>query len=443
MDLAIYILGLRGKVLFKTLFEKWPVALMNSFFILFFGVYGLMFGHILDKNGSGLLETSIYSAIVSLTLIKAFLPTYKRMIRIIPFFYPVRRLKSIVIDIMKDFVSPFFLFFLIFIVAMTLNSIFFDYKRALFSMLLICGAHLTTRIIKTIIENKLKLGFSKIFSLVGAFTLAVLIILKIPHLLQANYYYVFLIFSAIVILDLLLESSVNEHKRLNVRSSKIRLGIYGQLLLGNKKVRTAWMMAIGMKIFIIVLDIKSFSLHHRHIVPFEAMLWLYLSPLFLFTFVFNNALGCYRNFWLTMNLRTNSFVKIFSPYLKIFIILILADYCIFLTYSFIIHSNILIDTLIYLCFAFILVCLAPLWSILFPIYLGDKEFGLRMSSNTSRIAAYVTIAIIFSIALVKISVWFYLLLPIYVVIGGYIVYYLNKIYKNKVPAIYKTLYEKF
>jgi hypothetical protein len=442
MDLAIYILGLRGKVLFKTLFEKWPVALMNSFFILFFGVYGLMFGHILDKNGSGLLETSIYSAIVSLTLIKAFLPTYKRMIRIIPSFYPVSRFKSIVIDIMKDFVSPFFLFFLIFIVAMTLNSIFFDYKRALFSMLLICAAHLTTRIIKTIIENKLRLGFPKILSLVSSFTMVVLIIIKIPHLLQADYYYVFLIFSAILIMDLLLETSVNEHKRLNVRSSKIRLGIYGQLLLGNKKVRTAWMMAIGMKIFIIVLDIRSFSLHHRHIMPFEAMLWLFLSPSFLFTYVFNNTFGCYRNFWLTLNLRTNRFIKIFSPYLRVLLIPILTDYCLFLIYSIIIEANIWVNTLIYLCFASILICLAPLWSILFPIYLGDKEFGLRMSSNTSRIAAYVTIAIIFSIALVKISVWFYLLLPGYMVIGIYIVYYLRKAYKNKVPAIYKTLYEK-
>jgi len=129
------------------------------------------------------------------------------------------------------------------------------------------------------------------------------------------------------------------------QTRKRRKGYLITLLFNNRIMRMSLILAFLLKIVYLLLDILIYKKTGNHIlqppehIPFlvEILLFVFISPLLIFTYVFNNIWGFNRNLWLVIKVRTDNFKYLFMQQLKLIAFPAIVDFTISLVYLFFSH----------------------------------------------------------------------------------------------------------
>lgn len=239
-------------------------------------------------------------------------------------------------------------------------------------------------------------------------------------------------FGSIVIMLLVIgffqESAIQSRRIKEVQTKSIHTNLSLKLLWNNKTVRLPLLVAFAFKIAVLLGTFLLFKIKGIHLFEKQIILWLFASPLMIYTYVFHNVWGFWKNLWLTMELRIGNYKPMTRQIFRLISIPLAIDFLITVPILLIPWADVGFILLFYFTTSLYLFLQSFLWSLLTPRKIGSS-FQIRGSvSPWSVIASMVGVLLL---AVVKDSQWFYFLIPVFVIMSG-IAYGLSlHLYKEK------------
>jgi len=383
---------------------------------------GILIGYLLNEAGDGLLTKSsdelitfLLTALFLLPFLRIIFPAYRPLRRIVLSYYPVSHFNKMIINLIIDMLSGFFIFLFIFLLTLSIISKDFNIKFLIQSYLLVISSHLLRTIVQNLIENRYNL---RSFILINIMLIMILIISLFRHPFEpSNFNWTLIIFGLSVFILLLIESTVPFQTRSAIYLKRLPVkNIFWQLIIYNKGVRMSLIIGLIVKIVFFISDILFVKRTGRHIMDGNLLYWIFIAaPTIHFSYVFNNLWGNYRFLWLHLKLHfDNDWHEYFITFYKIIFIPLLIDMVISLIFLIILWNNKVFVISYYLLSLVFLCCFSIYWSFVCPAYLTDSAiFNIAHSPKGNFICLVVT----GFLYLMKINSWFYLLAPFLIVIS--------------------------
>ncbi|MBE9467782.1 MAG: hypothetical protein IMY72_05590 [Bacteroidetes bacterium] len=432
--MIIFLILNKFKSYLKTLKNPWKIVL-TIFLTSTAWMYGRLFGELSNKLGRGEIDfitteefTSLtLIAILTITFVRVIFPNYKPLKIIFPKYYPLSKMQVYLTSIVNDLITPYFFYLSIFI--FTGGFYIFDKGIAFIfgGFIVLLGGHLLRRSIQYLIEFKLK-AFAQIsFMLVAIIVSTTAFYFSDSSPFNRSY---FLLFASLLLFLLgyiqniaVIESRNNE---MSGYSNKSSIGL--KLLLNNKKVRLPLIIGLLFKTFILIGDLILFNTKGDHLFDGQIVFWLLASPLIIYTYVFNNIWGFWKNIWLNMELRVGDYKPMIKQGFRLMILPLVVDAVITIPILMLSWNAFEFISLFYTTTAFYLIMLSFIWSLITPRNISST---FQMKGSTSPISLVVAMGGVLLMTTIKLNTWFYILIPAYIVIGG-VAYWLSiEIYKDK------------
>lgn len=448
MALIYYYISLKFYLLFNPHKNFWGfIALFGM--VLISILYGRGFAELLNGN-LFLFNESVYEKIklgllvlvATFTFFRGFFPTYKPVPSLFKKFHPLNSRFRFILNYLSDFVSLYFFVMSAFIISYVFFSTEMNLGYSYLIIVTLLGSHMLRRSFQTIIENK------KSFSLLNSISISVAIVISAISIWSFLDYQVStiwlgtgLIIAFILITYTIEEKSDNEVTNVSVTNgnNKSIWNISLNLFLKNKFVRTPIIFGLSFKIIILTLDILIYSKSGIHFGNNLFIVFLFASPIIIFTYIFNNVWGYYKNYWFVIDQRLSGGKSIFKMYVYILWLPILVDMIISLTYLIISPSNLLFEGLVMYFISLITLTIGGfIWSMFNP---SSVEQGLSFKVNTTILGSITSIIVVSSFMLLFISPWFYLIVPIYLILSVGIYLWMTSVYPRKRFYIFQNIYK--
>ena len=428
-----YLLLYKTKFYFRELKNPWKILL--TLVLLFTAwLYGRTYGEISNRLSSGELDfltpEKLYkltiTAVALFTIIRLIFPGYNPMTRMFPKYYPLSKLERYLSSLINDFYKPFFLYMILFILSGSYYVQNFKLSFLLGALLAMISAHLVRRSIQYMIDftTKVSMRFIHVLALLAiAYYVFIFFSPKSEFLIQ---------FGSIIIILLVIgfmqESAIQIRKETEVETESRLSNISLKLLWNNKKVRLPLLVAFAFKIVILLGNFFLFKIKGIQLFEKQIILWLFASPLIIFTYVFHNVWGFWKDLWLTMELRIGTYKPMTRQIFQLISIPLAIDLLITVPILLIPGKDVGFILLFYFTTSVYLLFQSFLWSLITPRKIGSS-FQIRGSvSPWSIIASMVGILLL---AAVKDSQWFYFLIPVFLITAG-VTYGLSlHIYKDR------------
>lgn len=438
-----HFLFLKLKSSLRTLatFKGIAKALLISLLVFFYGF--LMSIFITDSTNKEFGEIAtdhpyeyLYGLIFVSVLIKRFLPYYTPMTRLFPSYLPVSRFQHYCMCLILDFTKPFYVYFLL--LWGTCAAFSHDFLFLLNGILIAATSHLIGRAFQYPIDFRLS---KKKYLYLGIAILNLLIITIFKNIIF-SYILVFVTFTLFVflIIGYYLELEVVEIKhRKKKKTTKIVVPRKMLFILNNKKVKRLLIGAFAFKIIFLTADFFQFQSNHTHFLSKNLSYWVFGSSLMLFTYVFNNSMGVWKELWLNFELRTGSYkdfvkmiLKILFPFLLIDAVITIPIMIFMWKHPVFILSFYLISTLFFVCSSF-------LWSLLYPVNLKNLY---NQKGNSAFVGVLVTIFSTFILTAMKFNNWFYSLIPVYILLSFALMKITFQLYEEKKYRVFEKLFKE-
>jgi hypothetical protein len=444
MDLVFYFTVLKIKKLLNP--RESTLEFLALLFFVFMGFsYGYGFAGVLDgrffetpdnlptsfKNGFTLL-------IGIFTLGRGYFPVHTPLQSCFRPFHPVGPLPRFALHYLNDLLSTYFLAFTAFIFSVITFSASLDFGTGFQFLFALVGSHCLRRIIQTVTENKLIIGIRArmwlIFSLsVMAVALAFQIDTGGGNALISGLVLALLFFVGFVVEEGTYREEAQSHQ-----SEHTGLSFSFDMVWRNRTARFSLLIAFIFKAIFLLIDTFTYQKSGNHLFGSIFVVWLFASPAILFTYVFNNTWGYWRNFWLLLEKSLGGGLAVIQMAFRLLWIPLLADFLISLIY-FSFSDQLLVPGLaMYLGSAFILGSFCFFWSSQFPSFIQNP---VSLKTNTSTVSSIVTVLIVSSLLLFFVSPWFYLLLPLYLLLGSLVLWGIMKDYPAYRENMFLKLYK--
>ncbi len=427
--------------------QLWLRLLLLFFLVLAFGVYSVGLGFALeplskdlekDPNEVLLIAFGILSAVILMT---QFFPTVKTKNTWIPKVYPVSLFVRFTTEVIIDFLSGPTLGAIIFMTIPFFISSAFELGTYVNICLHLVSLQLLLRAFHTFFQDHLNWKKSTLHAGIGALLVGICINVFSSYAL-ANYWWLAAVgFYLIKVGAYFIEGAILERKSsqtsLSTRSyNSWRLS--WSLAWNTKTVRTPLAIGLLMKLLFgvgffagVFNDDDAQSFMKLYLVFFL------LSPLQLFTYVFNNLWGYMSSVWLTVDKINPSYSILFRVYLSIISVPLLIDICFSAILLIFIDTDLLFVAGLYFGSLVLNLFGGMLWSIYFP---KPVKQAMKMGgSNTAIISNLAAMSITFALFALRVSPWFYLIIPLFM-IGSWIIHrILLEDYSNKRHMIYNKI----
>lgn len=397
MDLIKFVL-LKFSQNYKNIEEK-PKSILYYILVLFLIIFftvGSSNVLILIQDGVFSLEKDLfiyflYLILCMILISSVFVPYYSPLVNIISEYHPVKKYKKVLFNLFNDYTSVNMFSILIFLCFVTLYSKIFNFKDFIEGVFIISSCRIFIRIMQLIVEFHIKLNVKRVIDLFLILLLSLIILsLKLPLLIK-----VFVAFSSLIVSSFIIES---EYKERRIRSKRIRITEINnntllRSFLNNIAFRVSLFMAIGLKIVVLSLDTSRKLIENKSMFDNDYIIWLFLSPLLMFVFIFNNFWGYFRNIWAKIylvNPKTHYFILF---YLKSISVPLIADFILSFIYIVIDPTHTYSSILLYLNIAVFLFITGFLYSIYQPIYIRKK---IMLKQSTSPFSSFTSILILSS-----------------------------------------------
>lgn len=437
-----YYMILRIKLFFLRRKKFWIIVTHLIFLIIAY-LYGRFFAELVNKASYGELfnippETLfnfVFLFIGSITLIRMLIPTYKPLIQVLPSYYPLSKWQLYLLSIIADFQKPYFFYMILFIICGFFNLDYLKWNFLLYALCILLSAHLIRRLIQYLVDFKVDTYSYYYFTI--SISLLAIITLNINFSHQFLQYASLLLPIVLFSIGYFMQCQVIEKKNFGAKKSSDKGNLIFKLLFNNRNARLPLIVALLLKFSILITDLLLFKLAGKHIFDVQLIYFIIASPLIIFTYIFNNTWAYWINIWLNYELRSGKPIDLYKFNLSL------------LCYPVIFDAIITVPTLLYcgydfqflLLFYFIslifLICTSFVWSLLFPIYIKST---FQMKGSSSFISTFVSFLAVIILALIKVDLWFYLLIPLYLIVSFMACKLVLDLYKYKKYILFKKIF---
>ncbi|MFD3003086.1 hypothetical protein ACFS7Z_22170 [Pontibacter toksunensis] len=402
-------------------------ALLLALGILLAGFYALVFTIILQKAQEGGIKQSPelvleYSNLFLLVIIilRGFFPSYVPKSAVIQRIYPISLLKKFWTELVVELVSPFYFIALNFLIFLFLMAPAYDLVHFLQSILVLLTAHVTLRSLQVFVERKIQ--WTNSFFYMAAVMAAAFLALQVRvPMFKPTSDWLMLIVHMAALAFFVTANFFLEHAATDVRhkvvsySGSARRSLGWRLFKNHKLAKQMLIFGMVFKLIILAVDAISFMKKGNHIFDEILSLWIFVGPLVMFSYVFNNVWGFYRNLWLTIE-RSSGTYKDFirASLLPLRVPLLLDAVLTFLYVTFFNHENALFIVLMYITSILVLIPFGIISSIVSPRAVKGGVFSF--SAKTSYLYNFIAIALFSMLFLPRIHPVLYLLYPL--LVGG-------------------------
>ncbi|WP_242917050.1 hypothetical protein [Pontibacter liquoris] len=425
MDLIIFSCRARFASFFRH--KKLQNLLLLVLGIVVSGIYSWMFSFMLRKAHEGGINPSVdevlrYTNLFLMVIIvmRGFFPSYTPRTEFISRLYPVPPLQRFWVELVVEFTSPFYLILLNFMVILFLLSPDYGFIDLLQSVLVLLTAHVTRRSLQILVERKIRWKHSTFRAAAVMAAAFIALQAKAPMFKAGDTPFLLVVHAAafgfFLASNFLLEQAAAEPKRREVRySQNAKRSLSWRLFKNHKLARQMIIFGLAFKVLILVLDAVSFALKGKHLYDQNISIWLFMGPAILYTYVFNNAWGFYRNLWLTMERANGTYKDFIIGSLLPLRVPLLADAAVTALYVALFnHQMALFIVLFYLGSVLVLTPLGIIASFTSPKVVVNSVFSF--SSKTSYLYSFISLVLIGMLYLPLLHPLLYLLYPL--LIGG-------------------------
>jgi hypothetical protein len=450
MDLIIYSCKARLNSYFRQ--KKIQRVLLLALGIVLSGFYAWLFSYLLQQAQDGSLNMSVdqmlgYTNLLLLafTILRGFFPAYIPKADFINRIYPVKPLKRFWTELVVELVSPFYFVLLNFLVLLFLISPDYTFLHLVQSFLVFLTAHITRRSFQIFIERKINWRSGMFWAAVvmaGAFIalearapmfeaissvfMLVVHLASLGFFLTANY---------------MLEQAAYEPKRRTVNySSNARRSLGWRLFKNHKMAKQLLLFGLGFKILMLGIDATVYSIKGIHMLDKNASLWLFVGPLVIYTYVFNNVWGFYKNLWLTTERATGNYKEFLKTSLLPLRMPLLIDAAIVVLYVALFnHEQATFILLMYSAAVLVLTPIGIIASITSPKMV--KGGILSFSAKTSYLYSFISILLLSLLFLPLLHPVLYLAYPVVIALTLFAMVAVLREYKQYKYKLFETLYK--
>lgn len=428
-----YLIIHKLKFFIRELKNPWRI-LLTLFLSFTAWIYGLLFGQLYNKLYSGEIDVIsserflnyTFIAIAGLTIIRMFFPNYNPLKLLFPKYYPISKRKKYLASLINDFQKPYFFYISIFVLSATLyleNSTI-QFLSTVFFILI--SSHLVRRYFQYIIDfktntNAIIIQVLGLISIVSFFVSVSL--LKLELIIP-----ILILIAVLTLLGYFQESSIAAISNREIRNKSDKLSITLKLLLNNKKSRLPLIVGLIFKTLILLADFFLFRIKGKHLFEGKIVFWLFASPLIIFTYVFNNAWGFWKNLWLNIELRIGQYKPMIWLGLRLMLIPLFIDIAITISILLLSWSDYRFILIFYFTTSIYLILLSFLWSLITPRKIASS---FQMKGSTSPWSVIAAMGGVFILTTIKINNWFYIFIPLLIIIGFIALWLSLDMYKEK------------
>ncbi|MCJ8164671.1 hypothetical protein MKJ04_07425 [Pontibacter sp. E15-1] len=426
MDLLLFSCRARVAGFFRH--KKEQRAMLLSLGIVLAGAYSWLFTYLLQQaQDGGALKQSVpqlleYTNLMLLAIIilKGFFPSYVQKAAIIQRIYPIPPLQKFRTEVLVEFVSPFYFIVLNFLFFLFMMSPAYGVAALLQSLLVVLTAHITLRSLQVFVERKMRWGHRYFFMAAVMAAAFVALQARVPMFRPSADWLVQIVHMAalgfFVAANYFLELAATEPRRKEVSySSTARRSLGWRLFKNHRLAKQMLLFGLIFKAIILALDATVYLRKGDHLFDQIASMWMFVGPLVIFTYVFNNSWGFYRNLWLTVERGNGTYRDvIWASLLPLRVPLLMDAVLTFAYVTFFNHESALFIVLMYLAAILVLTPLGIIASIVSPKPVKGGIFSF--SAKTSYLYNFTSIALFSLLFLPRIHPLLYLLYPL--LIGG-------------------------
>lgn len=424
---------MRMKRFFLGFKSPWKIVL-HLIFLFTAWAYGGLFAELTNKASNGVLDSVSPEFLINfallfiagITIIRMIVPTYKPQKQVLPTYYPISKWQRYCLSVVSDFQTSYFFYIALFVVISFWNL---EYSKLTFlftGFSILLSAHLVRRMFHYYIDFKLN-AFSYVYFAITTLIFTV-VVLNIDFFLHYLQYVSILVPILLFFVGYFLECQVIENKNVELTTSSSKGNYLFKLLVNSNKARLPLIVGLLVKLFILVIDLVMFKSKGKHIFDGQLVYWMFASPLLVFTYIFNNTWGFWKNIWLNYELRSGKYSDMINFNLRLLFIPLTIDVLITLPILLFSWHNYQFILLFYFTSLVFLTCTSFVWSLLFPMAIKST---FQMKSSSSFVSSTVTMIAVILLSVIKIYNWFYILIPIYL-IASFVAYKLAiDLYKDK------------
>jgi len=419
---------------------KIVVSILYLFMAVFYG-YSIYALNELDiesnANGNSSMDilSVIYFSLGSLMILRTIFPSYTAMKQIFPNYLPISRFQNYWISLIIDFIKPFYLYNLIFLG--TCSYLFGEISILITGLLIIISGQLARRAVQYPIDFILKKG--RILPLISLSFLVVLIILFYIFILNHLLLSLLLISCLLLIIGYLLEKETITNKKKKEKNGLTSGNIYIKLLINNKSVRKLLLVGFILKFFILGTSLITYQSDKTQLFEGKGVYWFFGTSLIIFTYVFNNFIGHWKNCWLNFELRSTGYKKMVGFILRLMLLPLIID--MFITIPFLLYTW--EDTQFVLSMYFIsmiyMISASIFWSLLLPIN-SKKLFNQK--GNTSFLSITFSFLGVLLLSTMQYNKWLYALIPFYILLSFAAIKIAFHLYEERKYKVFDKLFKE-
>ncbi|MCC9165781.1 hypothetical protein [Pontibacter harenae] len=426
-------------------------------FLLAIGVvlsamYSWIFAELLQKTAQGALELTVEKTIsytnlllLAVIILRGFFPAYIPRAEFISRLYPIKPIKRFWLELVVELASPFYFILFNFLMMLFLLSPIYGFAFFMQSIMVMVAAHVTRRSLQLFVERRMRWGHSTFISaaVMGAAFLALQA--KAPMFEPNDSLPMLLVhiasLASFVVSNFLLEQAAVE-PRLKVVShtSNSRRSLGWRLFKNNKTAKQLLFFAIGFKLLMLAVDATVFTNKGFHVFDKNMSMWLFVGPLVLYSYVFNNLWGFYKNMWLTIERTTGNYKDFLKTCLLALRIPLMIDAGLMIAYVAIFnHEHAMFILLMYATAILVLTPISIVASIVSPVVV--KGGAMSFSAKTSYLFNFISILLMGMLFLPLIHPLLYLIYPLLIGIAFFALVAVLKEYKSYKYKLFETFFK--
>ncbi|TPE44254.1 hypothetical protein [Pontibacter mangrovi] len=391
------------------------------------GVYAWLFSFLLQQAAEGSTRLGVDQVLeyanlfmLAIIILKGFFPAYVPKANLVPQLYPVPPLQRFRVELIVELVSPFYFVLLNFLLLLFMMSPFYTLLHLLQSVLVILTAHVTLRSLQVFIERRIRWRSANFYSaavMAGAF---IALQARAPMFYPASEWLLLVAHMAalgfFITSNFLLEKAAAEPRRKAVNySSSAHRSLGWRLFKNHKQAKQMLIFGLVFKAFILGADALAVEKKGQHLLDEVMTLWLFVGPLVVFSYVFNNIWGFYRNLWLTVERSSGSVKDLLAVTWMALRVPLLIDAVLTFVYAALFnHEDVFFVVMMYAASVLVLAPLGVVASIVSPKMVSGGLFSF--SAKASYLFNFIAIGLACLLFLPLIHPLLYLVYP--VVIGG-------------------------
>lgn len=433
--------------------QLWLRLLATVGITLLTAIYSVGFAFLLREVGTeitsefGLSVAEIVMIIVgalgALTISAHFFPTYQPKKLWIPRVFPMSRFRRFTTEVSIDSLGLLYLGNIIFFLPPFFMADLFTWKLMLLVVFYTFLIQLTLRAFQTFFQDNIE--WSNKMAYIGVALLLLAGGSVVPTALNYELFWWMPLLTAVLAYagSYAVETTTVGQKEEQAKAGDLSfsyLKMGRDLIWNTKPIRTGMMISFLFKIIIlavaasgVLLDSENNSWLHYYLLFFA------LPPMSIFTYVYNNVFGYLRSSWLTIQKSTGDYKDFRALYNSLFATPILIDFLISTTFALYMQMDLVFFFGMYIGSTILNYMGGLFWSIYFPRPVL-KSLSMK-GGNTAPISNFFVMGIVGLTYTLKLSYWFLLLIPLYILSA----FILNKImvqdYGNKHYQLYDKLFK--